>query len=123
IRIWNAYTGELVSGPFEGHTSVVSSVAFSPDGQRVVSGSYDKIIRIWNAHTGELVSQLFEGHTDQDTGYITGPNKELIFWIPFSYHERLWLPHYLAIMGMDTVTLDLSQFAHGPSWTECWKSE
>ncbi|KIJ33893.1 hypothetical protein M422DRAFT_264026 [Sphaerobolus stellatus SS14] len=64
IRIWNSHTGELVSGLFEGHTDGVNSVAFSPDGQRVVSGSYDKTIRIWNAHTGELVSGPFEGHTD-----------------------------------------------------------
>ncbi|KIJ49834.1 hypothetical protein M422DRAFT_246201, partial [Sphaerobolus stellatus SS14] len=62
IRIWNAETGQLVSGPFEGHEGLVRSVAFSPDGQRVVSGSNDKTIRIWNAETGQLVSGPFEGH-------------------------------------------------------------
>ena len=32
-----------------GHTSWVVDVAFSPDGQRIVSGSYDKTLKIWDA--------------------------------------------------------------------------
>ena len=43
------------------HTSPVYSVAFSPDGGRLASGS-DKIVRIWNTVTGELEDEL-EGHT------------------------------------------------------------
>ncbi|KAE9392800.1 WD40 repeat-like protein [Gymnopus androsaceus JB14] len=53
IRIWNAETGEQVVEPILGHTEYVTSVGFSSDGKRVVSGSYDKTIRIWNAETGE----------------------------------------------------------------------
>ena len=44
------------------HTSEVYSVAFSPDGGRLASGS-DKIVRVWNTATGELEDKL-EGHTD-----------------------------------------------------------
>jgi WD40 repeat protein len=39
-----------------GHTGEVFSVAFSPDGKRVVSGSYDKLAKIWDAETGTEVS-------------------------------------------------------------------
>ena len=38
----------------------VRSVAFSKDGKRIVSGSYDGIVKIWNAATGAEVSN-FEG--------------------------------------------------------------
>ncbi|KIM27726.1 hypothetical protein M408DRAFT_310565 [Serendipita vermifera MAFF 305830] len=46
-----------------GHTSSVNSVAFSPDGTRIVSGSSDKTIRVWDAETAEMVAGPFEGHT------------------------------------------------------------
>jgi len=42
--LWDAETGVIVSGPFEGHSEQVRSVAFSPDGKQVVSGSGDKTI-------------------------------------------------------------------------------
>jgi WD40 repeat protein len=34
------------------------SVAFAPDGKRVVSGSGDSLVKIWNAETGVEVSSL-----------------------------------------------------------------
>ena len=40
----------------------VLSVSFSPDGRRIVSGSYDRTIRIWDAESGQELSKL-EGHT------------------------------------------------------------
>src|SRR6266404_6166141 len=45
--------------------SGVLSVAFSPDGHHIVSGSYDRTIRVWNATTGETVAGPFTGHTDR----------------------------------------------------------
>ncbi|KAF8596086.1 WD40 repeat-like protein, partial [Ceratobasidium sp. AG-I] len=57
--------GALVAGPFEGHTSSVSCVGFSPDGTRIVSGSWDNTIRVWDARSGMLVASPFEGHTSE----------------------------------------------------------
>jgi WD40 repeat protein len=37
---------------FTGHSSDVTSVCFSPDKSRIVSGSEDKNVRIWIAVTG-----------------------------------------------------------------------
>jgi hypothetical protein len=36
----------------KGHTDWVSSAAFSNDGQKLVTGSWDKTIRLWNVNTG-----------------------------------------------------------------------
>ena len=39
-----------------GHSSWVRSVAYSPDGKHVVSGSDDQTVQVWNAATGTEVS-------------------------------------------------------------------
>src|SRR6266571_2517175 len=59
----NATTGETEASPFTGHKGSVMSVGFSPDGQRIVSGSDGGIIGVWNATTGETEAGPFTGHT------------------------------------------------------------
>ena len=46
----------------EGHEGGVNSVAFSADGTRIVSGSFDKTIRVWDAGTGKSVMEPLRGH-------------------------------------------------------------
>ena len=41
-----------------GHSSYVMSVDFSPDGNRVASGSEDNLVKIWDIHTGAEVSSF-----------------------------------------------------------------
>jgi|GEM_PF-1297353 len=48
-----------------GHISMVNSVAFSPDGTTLASGSWDTTIKLWNVATGGLLRTL-TGHT----GYV-----------------------------------------------------
>jgi WD40 repeat protein len=56
IHLWDAHTGELLKS-LTGHTESVNSVAFNPDGNRLVSGGGDGI-RVWDAHTTELIKVL-----------------------------------------------------------------
>ena len=53
-----------MGNPLKGHTKSVSSVAFSPDGRHIVSGSEDHTIRLWDAQTGTQVGNCLQGHTD-----------------------------------------------------------
>lgn len=43
-------------GTLVGHLGYVLSVAFSPDGNRIVSGSDDTLVKIWDAETMAEVS-------------------------------------------------------------------
>ena len=61
-RIWNARSGEELY--CLQHGGGVNSVAFSPDGQQVVTGSSeDETIRVWDAGTGQR-REVIEGHGD-----------------------------------------------------------
>ena len=44
---------------FRSHTHSVTSVAFSPDGRRIVSGSWDMTLRLWDAASGQGI-QVFQ---------------------------------------------------------------
>jgi WD40 repeat protein/Tfp pilus assembly protein PilF len=54
VKVVDLRTGRQVSS-FEKHTSWVISIAYTPDGKHLLSGSYDKTARLWDAETGEQV--------------------------------------------------------------------
>jgi hypothetical protein len=58
---------------FYGHTGPVSSVAFSPDGKRLVSGSQDHTLKVWDAQTGQQTLSL-KGHTGGVTSVAFSPD-------------------------------------------------
>ena len=58
----------------QGHRDGVRSVAFSPDGRHIVSGSDDKIIRVWDAQTGGQVGNPLQGHTDSVLSVAFSPD-------------------------------------------------
>jgi WD40 repeat protein len=55
-RVWDAATGQALSEPMK-HDGMVHSAQFSPDGQRVVTASFDKTARVWDAATGQALSE------------------------------------------------------------------
>ncbi len=59
IKLWDAETGQETLN-LEGHQGIFS-MAFSPDGTRIVSGGTEKTLTIWDAETGEEV-RTFGGH-------------------------------------------------------------
>ena len=56
-----------------GHTSWVSSVAFSPDGTTLASGSWDNTVRLWDVLTGAH-EKTFTGHTSWVSSVAFSPD-------------------------------------------------
>ncbi|KAH9051944.1 hypothetical protein EDB87DRAFT_1660801 [Lactarius vividus] len=118
-------TGETVADPFNGHSDWIRSVAFSPDGLRIVSASDDRTIRLWNVMTGTGGTETTEqvAFTNQskinDEGWICGHNDELLMWIPPLHRDNLHRPSSIWVAGGHETRLDLSTFVHGHGWSTC----
>jgi len=61
VQVWNVATGQ-VEQTLKGHSHWVESVAFSPDGSKLASGSGDDTVQVWDVATSQ-VEQTLEGHS------------------------------------------------------------
>jgi len=57
IRLWDVESGSALQ-TLEEHTGIVWGVAFSPDGQMLVSVSNDSTGKIWDWRTGSMINSL-----------------------------------------------------------------
>lgn len=62
IRVWDLQSGVEVISVLRGHTDTISAIIFSPDGTRIVSGSYDMTVRVWDVSSGTEVLPPLRGH-------------------------------------------------------------
>jgi WD40 repeat protein len=117
----------LVQRSIGGHTDVISTLTFSPDGEKLVSGSFDDQIRIWN--TADLLGQsqasvgfLGVGDHIQD-GWITDNSGNALFWVPNNNRSRLSWPGSVVTIGGSGIPteLDLDRFRYGENWAECFE--
>ncbi len=75
----------------EGHTKVVWSVAFSPDGKTLASGSWDQTVRLWDVDTEQLLHTLTE-HTNEVVSVAFSTDDTLASG-DWDGTIRLWNPH------------------------------
>lgn len=52
VKVWDLASGACLR-TYTGHARRVTAVGMTPDGQRAVSGSYDKTIKVWDLGKGE----------------------------------------------------------------------
>ncbi|KAG8706351.1 hypothetical protein FRC08_001123 [Ceratobasidium sp. 394] len=79
--------------------SEVNSVAFSPDGHHIVSGSGDYTVRVWDAHSGALIGDPLTGHSYSVTSVAFSPDGHRIVSGSHDKTVRVWDAHTGAPIG------------------------
>jgi WD40 repeat protein/tRNA A-37 threonylcarbamoyl transferase component Bud32 len=88
---WHYLTRWYQGGIFalHGHTNTVTSVAFSPDGAQLATGSIDNSARLWDARTGRFLLE-FKGHAGGVTGVAFSPDGMRLATASGDKTARVW---------------------------------
>ncbi|OHB85779.1 MAG: hypothetical protein A2V98_11205 [Planctomycetes bacterium RBG_16_64_12] len=90
-RLWDLQSGrEMMT--FSPH-GAVASANFSPDGKRIVTGSWDNTARIWNSQTGLTELKLEGRHTQFVNGAVFSPDGSKVLTASDDKTVNLWDAH------------------------------
>ncbi len=85
IKLWNLRRG--TARTLKGHTDVVNSIAFSPNGRLLASVSHDRTIKLWNVHNQQNIATLREGTLFGSVAF--SPDGKLLATAGWM-HVKLW---------------------------------
>jgi WD40 repeat protein/energy-coupling factor transporter ATP-binding protein EcfA2 len=67
----------------------INSIAYSPDGKTIVSGSFDKTLRLWDLE-GNRPPVVFQGHENQVNSVAFSPDGKIVVSGSIDNTVRLW---------------------------------
>jgi WD40 repeat protein len=93
VKLWSIDTGKVIK-TWTGHTNRVECVRWSPDGERVVSGSKDGTFRVWDVESGKtIIGQINTGDTNSySLGVLAvcySPDAKMIATAGYTYRGGL----------------------------------
>ncbi|GAB1194355.1 hypothetical protein APSETT444_003600 [Aspergillus pseudonomiae] len=104
---------------FEGHRNYISSLAWSPDGTRLASGSQDMTIKIWGT-TAEF--QSISRHYDEIVDLITwSPDGSRLVSFSRGGAVRVWNPTngvQLSIFGLPGIASSETDYISEVAWSQ-----
>jgi WD40 repeat protein len=86
-RLWDAAAGQLIA-VLAGHSNM-NTAAFSPDGRRIATGSWDRTARLWDGVTGQSIAVL-RGHAGRVGGVRFSPDGTRVVTRSDDATLRLW---------------------------------
>ena len=110
--VWDVSTGEILSELTVPNVFWLHNAVFSPDGERILTGSLYKTPHLWDARTGKRL-QALHGHTDQVNGIAFSPDGSLIVTGSVDRSARVWD----ARTGKKVMTLDHADAVYRVAFT------
>ncbi|MEH2048454.1 beta-propeller domain-containing protein [Nostoc sp.] len=87
LKLWNLETGKLIRSISA--SAKIRSVAFSPDGKTLISGTEDNTIKLWNVDNGQLLKTL-SGHSEIVTSVAVSSDGKNLVSGSFDKTIKLW---------------------------------
>ena len=87
LALWDIPTG--TTRLWREHPEGVRAVAFSPDGEKVASGCWDKVVRVYEVRTGKELAVL-KGHTDAVNSVSFSPDGKTLASCSLDQTIILW---------------------------------
>ncbi len=89
IRLWNRRTHKQIGATMTGHENRINSVAFTPDGKTLASGSDDQTLRLWDVATHKQLAVL-RGYHDWVNSVAFSPDGTVVASGSDDSTVRLW---------------------------------
>ncbi|KAF4612729.1 hypothetical protein D9613_011784 [Agrocybe pediades] len=90
ICIWDVQTCNLIAGPLKKHSDNITSLSFSSDSKRLVSGDSEGRIIVWGSGAGDVISGPFQStasvkavgftHDDLKIVSVTSTDRSTCIW-------------------------------------------
>lgn len=78
VYLWDVMTGQQIF-VLRGHTARITGIAFSPDGSRMATSSYDGTVRLWHLDDLNTLPVVFDDYESWVTAVMfSGNGKEII---------------------------------------------
>ena len=103
LKVWDGMTG-VEMATLAGHKGRVVDCAFSPDGERLVSASFDTTLKVWDVRTCSVVATLV-GHTSRVTSCVFSPDGRRIVSTSYDRTLKVWDATNLAAITAEPVTV------------------
>ena len=117
IWLWDAQTGGTMENSPQSTITQCLSIHFSSSTDKhALHNAQNLFLGLFN-----VIENCRDLVYLQDDGWIVGPNKKLLLWIPSFYHSSFqYTPWTKLVIPRGAPELDLSKMAHGPAWDKCY---